>query len=610
MMPRPSRPFGESGPVLMFRESLRLSRSATIFLTALIPITSVLDVLLALSVAWLAVSGTSNVGGRILAPVAILVATIFVQTGVLRLVDGLRNEVVEQVSAAVEESAVRSAAAPPTVSHLQDPAYLQSLHAVMRNSLAPANLPWACLSFVAGVLGLTASCVVLLLSGGWLWLLAIAAVFPVVAGLYGQSALRTARNRALEAMRKEQSLHALILGDKSSAELLVMGATDFVAAEALKASRLASRLALRGAIANVSIAVSGWAVFGAILFIAISLTVAGTQGRSISIGAATLVVLLSTRLKNQLSDALAGFETVSEGGRLGHHLKLLLRVPLVDSLSFAPDQLRDEDTDIVLLNASLRYLGARTEAIQDISVTFKAGTIVGIVGLNGAGKSSLADLILGLASPTRGSVTWGSVPAVVAASMKGSRAGAFQDFVKFELTALESVTVGDLDQENDVERANYAADCSGAAAAVAKFAQGWEQKLGENLGGLSLSTGQWQQFAIARALMNPGPKLLVLDEPSSALDPNVESDLFSRLIEHARKSKRLGSVVVIVSHRLSSMREVDQIVVLREGKLVELGTHRELIGLDGEYARLFTMQANSYRLGNESGGGADLAGTR
>jgi ATP-binding cassette, subfamily B, bacterial len=262
----------------------------------------------------------------------------------------------------------------------------------------------------------------------------------------------------------------------------------------------------------------------------------------------------------------------------------------------APDRLT---YGVDLADVELRYPGAVEPALRGVSCHLPAGATVALVGPSGAGKSSLVKLLLGLYQPTAGMITVDGVPlpAIDHVRWRERTATAFQDFTRFELTMLESVGVGDLPRGAD----EVAVSSALRRAEAGTLAQQWDDGLRTRLGpshedGVELSEGQWQKVAIARAMMRQAPLLTVLDEPTASLDAESEYDLFHAYRRSARdRAQRSGGITVLVSHRFVTVRDADLILVVDDGRIVESGTHHELLTLGGRYARLFEAQAGEYR---------------
>ncbi|MDE0688306.1 MAG: ABC transporter ATP-binding protein [Candidatus Poribacteria bacterium] len=244
--------------------------------------------------------------------------------------------------------------------------------------------------------------------------------------------------------------------------------------------------------------------------------------------------------------------------------------------------------DIAVEDLSFFYPNSQKPSLTDITLTFRKGERVAIVGPNGAGKTTLARVLLGLYRPHTGSIRVGEIPL----TDENRRAwlthcsAVFQDFTQYHLTARENITFGDLEHPERMETASIA---GGAASVVDGLAAGYETTLGPTFGGRDLSGGEWQRLATARSFMRETPWLVVLDEPTAALDPLAEQAVYERFIERSA-----GRTSVLISHRLSSVRTCDRILVLDNGRIVEDGDHETLLAQDGLYAQFFRAQAQWY----------------
>jgi ABC-type multidrug transport system fused ATPase/permease subunit len=232
-------------------------------------------------------------------------------------------------------------------------------------------------------------------------------------------------------------------------------------------------------------------------------------------------------------------------------------------------------------------------AVDDVSLTLRAGETIALVGENGSGKTSLARLLAMLWMPDTGTVRWDGLPAeqLPRAALRRHIAVVGQDVLRWPFTAQENVQVGDVERADpDGRWAVAAATSVGADAMIRALDHGYDTLLDLTFaGGQELSGGQWQRLAAARAAYRDAP-LLICDEPSAALDARAEYALFRQL-----RSRGGDRATVLVSHRLANVRHVDRIYVLHEGRLVEQGSHDELMAAAGQYAELFTLQASGYR---------------
>jgi ATP-binding cassette subfamily B protein len=226
--------------------------------------------------------------------------------------------------------------------------------------------------------------------------------------------------------------------------------------------------------------------------------------------------------------------------------------------------------------------------------------VVAIVGENGAGKTTLVKLLAKMYEPSSGSILVDDVPLarLPAEEWRARLAGAFQDFFRFEFRAGHTVGLGDVPRMDDRTSVAAAIDRAGAGEVIERLKSGLDTQLGPTWPeGVDLSFGQWQKLALARGFMRDQPLLLILDEPTAALDAETEHALFERYAAAARGTgtSTSGRVTILVSHRFSTVRMADLIVVLDGARLVEVGTHDELMAKSGQYAELYSIQAAAYR---------------
>ncbi|NUT46675.1 MAG: ATP-binding cassette domain-containing protein [Saccharothrix sp.] len=248
-------------------------------------------------------------------------------------------------------------------------------------------------------------------------------------------------------------------------------------------------------------------------------------------------------------------------------------------------------------NVGFSYPGSERKVLDGLDLEIRPGELLAVVGLNGAGKSTLIKLLAGLYTPVSGRITadgtdlreldphaWRAHVSVV-----------FQDFVRYDLSAEDNVALGDAGVPLDRAAVDAAARDSGFTEVLDRLPGGWATPLSrERRGGVDLSGGQWQQLVLTRALyaLRTGASVLVLDEPTAHLDVGTEFDVFQRLA-----ARRGDASVVLISHRLSTVRQADRIVLLRDGRIGESGTHDELMALGGDYAELFEIQADRFKRG-------------
>src|SRR5215831_6193830 len=314
---------------------------------------------------------------------------------------------------------------------------------------------------------------------------------------------------------------------------------------------------------------------------------------SISVGGLTLYVQAADGVSQAFSGVLSGLQSMYE-----HQLYLTTLFELLDfqPLIQAPEHPTPirypMQEGIEFRHVTYAYEGKDEPALKDVSFTIKRGETVAIVGHNGAGKTTLVKLVARLYDPQEGQVLIDGrdVREYDPDELRSEFGVLFQDYVHYQFTARENIGIGRVERLDDKPAIASAADRSGAASVIEALPDGYETVLGKWFdGGVNLSGGEWQKVALGRAFMRDA-QVLILDEPSAALDAKAEYELFSRLQQLAH-----GRTAIFISHRFSTVRRADRILVFEEGRLIEQGTHEELLALGGRYAELFNLQASSYR---------------
>ncbi len=237
------------------------------------------------------------------------------------------------------------------------------------------------------------------------------------------------------------------------------------------------------------------------------------------------------------------------------------------------------------------YPGQGTRVLRDINLHITAGKIIALVGNNGSGKTTLIKLLCRFYDPTDGRITLDGIELrdVQISDLRKEISVIFQDYTHYNLTARENIWLGNVDMSNDVEKIESAAESSGANRIIDQLDNGYETILGKLFeDGTELSIGEWQKIALARAFFRDS-QVIVLDEPTSSLDPKAEDEVFKKFRQLAA-----GRTAIIISHKLSTVKMADCIYFMKEGSILENGTHEELMTLDGEYAQLFKIQSKHY----------------
>src|SRR6266853_1849287 len=312
----------------------------------------------------------------------------------------------------------------------------------------------------------------------------------------------------------------------------------------------------------------------------------------LTLGDLTLYTTAASQVQGSIQGILGGFSGMYEHNLYLNNLFELMEtksaLPVAVTPTKVPQPLRGE---IRFDNVTFAYPGAEANALSNLTFTVRPGETLAIVGRNGAGKTTLFKLICRLYDPNEGRILIDGIDIrdFDPNELRAQIGAMFQDYVTYQATAAENIGLGNVPDINDRERIEVAGAQAGAAELIGGLPDGYDTALGKWFDhGVNLSGGEWQKVALARAFMRDA-KILLLDEPTSALDAQAEYDLFERL-----RSLTRGRTAVYISHRFSTVRRADRIVFLEHGRLVEEGTHAELMKLNGRYARLFRMQASAY----------------
>jgi ATP-binding cassette subfamily B protein len=434
-----------------------------------------------------------------------------------------------------------------------------------------------------------------------LLLLPLAAIPPLVTGRWAERISDRARTATAESTRVALNLFQLSTSARSAGEVRVFSLADDMRARHARLWASATRGLWRGHLQASWLRAAGQVVFALAYVAAVLLVVRDAIAGRRSVGDVVLVIALAAQVNQQVTLAVNLMQDLwrmaSAYRRLaGLRTEVTAGAPMAVASAPVPERLRQ---GIALDGVSFTYPGTDSPVLQDVRLTLPAGGTVAIVGENGAGKTTLVKLLCGFYRPSAGRLLVDGVDlrALPIDEWRRRIATGFQDFVRYELLAGEAVGVGDLPRISSPPAIEAALQRAHASDVLDHLPEGLQTQLGKSFtDGAELSGGQWQKLALGRALMRETPLLLILDEPTAALDPQAEHALFERYAEQAKRvAGETGAITVFVSHRFSTVRMADLIIVVQGGRVAEVGDHATLVANNGLYAELFAMQARAYR---------------
>ena len=547
------------------------------------------DALVALLFMLLA-NGATEHDGRLVTIAMLGLATCAVATWFLRVIsDRTQRRFRDRVTIALESHVARLQASVQTITHHERPEFLDRL-SVLRDQVFVLDHMYMSLFSTCGWILRLGVTVALLMSIHWsLVLLVLFALPTVLTSTWRPGVERAAEERGASANRLARNIFQT--------------ATTAPPGKEVRVTRIGARLVrLRREAWQRWYGPVGAARFTSALWHAAGWAVFGTAGQIL------LVLAAGSRLSAYIGATVGEIGFLRgiwmDGSRRLAWLEDYAASLTENADAAVPDRLTQ---GIRFEHVSFAYPGTTRNVLDDVTFELKPGTVVAIVGENGAGKSTLVKLLCRLYQPNEGRILIDGVDLarIPADGWRERLAGAFQDFFRFEFRARHTVGVGDVPRLDDQPAVSVAVGRAGAADVVERLIEGLATQLGPTWpGGVEVSFGQWQKLALARGFMRDRPLLLVLDEPTAALDAETEHMLFERYAEAARGGFRTGTdrtqtpdgrITILVSHRFSTVRMADLIVVLDGSKLVEVGSHEALMAKGGPYSELYAIQAAAYR---------------
>lgn len=505
----------------------------------------------------------------------------------------------------LESQLISLAHGSPGLAHLEQPELADRFTVLSREIQRLRIALESLLSITGMVLALGLTGVLLATLNPWLLALLPLAALPLISGRRAERIVASANLACAEDERVALGIFRLASAAASAKELRVLRLRDTMLAQHQIRWDRATGRRWRAEFAATAVRADGQFVFAAGYLGGVLLVVTSAIASRGSAGDVIMVILLAAQVNQQVGGAVSLLQNVQRMGSTLGSIADLLEQQRDDGNgggNGGGDKVRPPERlahGIELAGVEFAYPGTATTVLRDINLNLPAGSTVAIVGENGAGKTSLVKLLCGFYQPTRGRILVDGVDLdrMALRAWRERIAAGFQDFAHFELPAKQAVGIGDLPAMACDEAVLSALDRAQAADLLAELPHGLATQLGKSYAeGTELSTGQWQKIALGRAFMRGSPLLVILDEPAAALDAASEHALFERYAEHARRTaERTGAITVLVSHRFSTVRIADLIVVVDDGTVTQAADHVTLVRQHGLYADLYNLQARAYQ---------------
>jgi ABC-type multidrug transport system fused ATPase/permease subunit len=535
-------------------------------------------------------TGTPGIGS--VAPQLAAVVGILAALGLVTAAGREVREILSETTARHAKQAIIDVAASVELSAYETPSFHDRLVRASAGEHRPIQMVDGLIGAIGAVASVAGIVIALLAIQPWLVPLLLLAGLPLLAGVMkaGQ-AIFGFHMRMTPATRARNYLYRLLTEKDPAKEVRAFGLGDYLGArhttlydwhmaELRKTTRKRLRIAVA---ATFGLAAALGAGIAGLLALALS----GRLELAETAAAAGALLILGERIMSAVNSIGDMYEA---GLFVEDFTTFLAAAPITHGAAGSRPAPATFGT-IRVEGVTFTYPAASTPALRGMSLQIGAGQVVALVGENGSGKTTLAKLLSRLYLPTAGRISWDGIDITELDPGQLHRRIAliFQDFARYDLTARENIGLGAVERIDDLDAIREAARHAGADHHLAALPAGYETILSpEYDGGRDLSVGQWQRVALARAFIRDAP-LIILDEPTASLDPRAEHDLYTRI-----RSLYAGRTVLLISHRYNTVRDADHIYVLADGRIIEHGSHDQLIAAGGTYAELFTLQAAAY----------------
>jgi len=507
----------------------------------------------------------------------------------------------ERIQAALDRRLMTHVARIPTLELYDRPELAQKLQLLMNDDRFPIGGALVTLTSVVAYVGLLAvASVAMGVQHPLLGLVPMAVVPLLWVGYRADRAWERTRERTAGDQQLAHELFRLCTTPDAGKELRIFDVGDDILERHAAAEARFSKALNRASWNAALVRSASWLVFAAGYVAAVLVVVQRAVDGQATAGDVVLVITLALPIVMLAGTAGPYLSVLSQLNAAAERLRWLSDLAAEASrpapaTSSPPTELLGS---IRLEDVTFAYPGASTPTLTDVSLAIPAGSVLALVGENGAGKSTLVKLLCGLYEPTAGRIVVDGFDLrdIDHEDWRSRICAGFQDFVHFELLAGDSIGVGDLPRRSQPEAIATAIQRAGSGDVLVRLADGLDTQLGRSwTDGAQLSTGQWQKIALSRGLMRDDPLVVVLDEPTAALDPSAEHQLFQRFAATVRAGRDNGAVTVLVSHRFSTVRFADLIAVVDEGRVTDVGSHDELMARGGTYAELYEIQMRNYQ---------------